>query len=404
MKVIQINAVNGIRSTGRIVLDISEFLNRSDKKGFIVYSDGLPYNKGFKIGNIFEKKSHAFFSRLFGLQGYFSRYGTRKLIKFLNNEKPDVVHLHNLHANYINLKLLFNYLSNNDIPTVITLHDCWFYTGKCSHYTLEGCYKWLNQCYKCPRLRKDNPSWFFDRTTKMYNDKKRWIQNIPRLAVIGVSDWITEEAQKSFLSSSKIIRRIYNWIDLDIFKPVDTSILRRKMNLENKFVILGVSSGWSKAKGLDKFIKLSSSISDDMIIILVGNIKSNVKLPKNIIHINETHDVYELVNYYSLADVFLNLSLEETFGKVTAEALACGTPAIVLNSTANPELIGNNCGFVVDNFDIDILKNYLNFIKTKGKHYFSNDCITFARENFKKEDRLNDYINLYKKIMLEDGE
>jgi len=402
MKILQINAVFGIRSTGRLCKEIADYLNNNGHEGYVAYSSGLPYEKGYVIGTAFGKKLHALQSRIWGLQAYFSKRGTRKFLEYMDNLKPDVVHLHNLHSNYINLKILLTYLAQKDIPTVLTLHDCWFFTGKCCHYTVDKCFKWQEGCFACPRLHKDNPSWFFDRTTKMYNDKKELFSNIPRLAVVGVSDWITNEAKKSFLSSAKIITKIYNCIDLDVFRSVATSDLRKRMGLENKFVILGVASGWSNAKGLDKFIELAGILKDGMKIILVGGMKDNVPLPENIVHVKETDNIQELVQYYSMADVLLNLSPEETFGMVTAEAIACGTPAIVTNSTANPEIVGHNCGDVVKKeCAIDVLLRIMLKIKKKGKKHYESHCLTFAQKTFNSTQGIKDYINLYLSSMQE---
>jgi len=399
MKVLQINSINGIRSTGRFCYELADYLNKSNIDGYIAYSIGTPYEKGYMIGSLIEKKLHGLLSRILGTQAYFSKKGTRKLLNYMDELKPDIVHIGNLHSNYINLILLLSYLARNDIATVITLHDCWFYTGKCCHYTVQNCFKWQSECHNCPRIRRDNKSWFFDRSKMMYHDKKRLLENIPRLAIVGISDWLTNEAMKSFLTSANIITRIYNWIDLDIFRPVSSIAVRRKMGLENKFIILGVASSWSNAKGLDKFIELSEKISNNMIIILVGNISAKVNIPNNIIHIDETHNTTELVEYYSMADVFVNLSLEETFGNVTAEALACGTPAIVLNSTANPELIGDGCGYVVGKNDYNKVKEHIADIYKRGKGSYSAQCIAYAKNNFSKDRRIFDYINLYKKLI-----
>ena len=399
MKVLQINAISRIRSTGRLCAEIADYLNSIGEEGYLAYSAGKSYEKGYKIGTPFEMKLHSFCSRLFGLQGYFSESGTKKLLKYMDALKPDVVHLHNLHANYINLPRLFGYLKSNDIPTVITLHDCWFFTGKCAHYTVQGCYKWKTGCGDCPRLKKDNKSWFFDRTTKMYNDKKKWFSGTQNLAVVGVSDWITGEAKKSFLSSARVITRIYNWIDLDIFKPVNAESLRQKFALEKHFVVLGVASGWTSAKGLDGFLALAKIIPEDMRIVLVGRISADILLPDNVIHIPETNDTDEMVKLYALADVFAHLSPEESFGLVTGEALACGTPAIVIDSTASPELVGTGCGFIAGSGDAEeILQNILK-IKEAGKQRFSENCRKFALNNFSKEDRTKDYVEMYKRIM-----
>lgn len=399
MKVLQVNAVSGIRSTGRIVVEIADYLNNNGHKGYVAYSDGTPYEPGYKIGSNIEIKLHGLFSRIFGTQAYFSTIGTKNLLNYMENIKPDIIHLHNLHGNYINLELILKYVTKNDIPTVITLHDCWFYTGKCTHYTIDNCYKWKVECGNCPRLKKDNKSWFFDRTRKVNRDKKEWFSNVPRLAVIGVSDWITNEARESLLSSAKIITKIYNWIDLDIFKAVNTDGLRKKLHLGNKFVILGVASRWSDAKGLDKFIELANVIPKDMAIILVGNISKNVELPINIIHIKETHEINELVKYYSMADVFLNLSTEETFGKVTAEALACGTPAITIDSTANPEIVGEGCGYVLKDKDVFSILECIEYIRVEGKENYRKNCIEHARSNFLKNNRIQDHIKLYEKLI-----
>jgi glycosyltransferase involved in cell wall biosynthesis len=404
MKVLQINAVSGIRSTGRTCVEIADYLNKNGDEGYIAYSEGPSYIKGYKIGLTFEKKIHGLLSRICGTQAYFSKIGTRKLINYMERIKPDVVHLRNLHGNYINLELLLTYLAENDIPTVLTLHDCWFYTGKCSHYTVDNCCKWQTECFDCPRIHKDNPSWFLDRTKKMHRDKKNWFSRIPRLAVVGVSDWIANEAKKSLLSSAKIVTRIYNWIDLDAFKPVSTDKLRYKLGLENKFIILGVASGWSNNKGLNKFVELAGLITEDMIIILMGAMKVDVELPANIIHIQETHDVDELVKYYSMADVLVNFSPEESFGKVTAEALACGTPAIVINSTANPELVGEGCGYIVEKDDIEKIVEHIFTIQSRGKSCYTRQCIKYVKNNFSKDDRIKDYLKIYRQITKEDGD
>jgi len=398
MKVLQINAVNGIRSTGRIVAEVSDYLNKNGHEGYVAYSDGIHLEKSYKIGNSIEKILHALFSRFFGLQAYFSKAGTKKLLAFMDELNPDIVHLHNLHSNYINLRLLLNYLAKNDIPTVITLHDCWFFTGKCTYFTIDACYNWKTECGKCPRLKKDNPSWFLDRTRKMHHDKKNWLTAIPRLAVVGVSDWITNEAKISFLSSANIITRIYNWIDLDKFKPMDTIALRGKLGLHRKFVILGVASAWSNAKGLDKFFDLAGKISSDMAIVLVGGIKSKTIIPANVLHVNETHDIEELAQYYAMADVYLHLSPEETFGKTTAEAMASGTPAIVVNSTASPELIGPGCGYVVEIGDSKTLLSMICKIKTVGKQAYSNACRMHAKSQFDLDRNIVQLLQLYQEL------
>lgn len=405
MKVLQINAVYGLRSTGRTTMELHKAMLEQGIESYVASTEFSNMDKNTYLirGKLFGK-IHGLLSRLTGKQAYFSPLSTRKLIRYISKTNPDIVHLRILHGNYINLKMLLKYLGKNEIATVLTLHDCWFYTGKCCHYTVQGCYKWKTACGNCPRLKKDNKSWFFDRTKTMYRDKKKLLTGISKLAVVGVSDWITNEAKLSYLAGAKIIKRIYNWLDLDTFKPAETEALRQSLHLENKLVILGVASVWTQAKGFGSFLELAKAADNDMVIVLIGRISKDIALPCNIVHIEETNNVKEMVEYYSMADVFVNLSCEETFGKVTAEALACGTPAIVINSTANPELVGEGCGYVLESCDISAFMKHIQEVQQYGKAYYSEKCIDFARANFSKNERIRDYIGLYNELTAGRGE
>ena len=203
MKVVQINAVYSSGSTGRTTKELSKALTKNGIENLILSTSDCLDENHVKIGRKADNKLHAFFARVFGYDCHYSYFSTRKIMKTLKEFKPDVVHLRNLHANYVNLPKLLKYLSKNDIATVVSLHDCWFFTGKCTHYTQQKCYRWQDGCGNCPQLKKDIPSLFFDKTAKQLKEKKEGFLSIPRLAVVGVSDWITSEAKKSFLKNAK---------------------------------------------------------------------------------------------------------------------------------------------------------------------------------------------------------
>lgn len=401
MKVLQINAVYGAGSTGRLVAELDMSFQ---EKGYdsIVFTpkSNVAQDNVYIIGNTADWKIHGLLSRLSGKQAHFSGNATKRLICNMDQQRPDIVHLHNLHGNYIHFPMLLEHLAAHDIPTVLTLHDCWFYTGKCCHYTATGCFRWKSGCCDCPRLHKDNPSWFRDATPMLWREKRKLFEAIPRLAVIGVSDWITGEARQSFLSCAREITRIYNWIDLDIFYPRgNVEDHKNRLGLGNKKVVLGVASSWSNAKGLDGFIELTKRLGDEFRVILVGQMPNEQVLSENMIHIPATTSADELANYYSMADVFVTLSLEESFGKVSAEALACGTPVICYDSTANKELVGPGCGAVVSPGQIDEIAQAVRELCDAGKAVYSDDCRSFAVHNFDKEIRISDYIALYQKLI-----
>lgn len=395
MRIVQINSVCDYGSTGHIVGEISDELTNRNIENYIVYSKGKSCRKNvYCMGNEFDRKIHAFLSRLLGMQGYFSYFATKKMLRFLDKTSPDIVHLHNLHSNFINMPMLFNYLIKKDIAAVITLHDTFMFTGKCVHYTIAGCKKWMECCGECPQLESGNKSWFFDKTNKMLCDKAEWYTNLKKLAVIGVSEWITNEAKQSILKNADIIETVYNWIDLKMFYPHQSDI-RKKYNIKEKHIILGVSLSWSSEKGIDDFNRLADMLDERFKIVLVGRAAENVN--KRILNIERTSDMQTLSDLYSAAEVFYNPTRRETFGKVTAEALACGTPVIVYNTTACPELVGDGCGYVEAVGDITAVYN--DIIKIAGnKQKYTDKCRLFAEKSFDKIKKLDETIELYKNI------
>lgn len=395
MKIVQINAVNEFSSTGRMTRELHEYLLSQGMESYIAACNVKDTNNTIKIGNTLDYKIHALKSRIFGRQGFYSRQSTNRLIKTLSRIKPDIIHLHNLHANYINLPLLIDYISTNNIATVITLHDCWSFTGHCCYFTDSNCEKWKLNCGQCQELKKWNPSWFFDRSSQNLQDKKELFSKISNLAVIGVSDWVTNFVHDSILSSSKIIKRIYNWIDVDVFKPKSINKLRSKYGLENKFVILGVSHAWSLGKGLFDFINLAQ-LRPDLTFVLVGSMPTNVTLPNNIISVGVINNSEKLAEYYSMADVFFNPSIRETFGLVTVEAMACGIPVIVYNATATPELVPSFCGEIVP---IKSFEDTINAIQhIKETRLDRAKIAEHIHQNFNREFLCREYLEVYKNL------
>ena len=396
MRVVQINAVCDFGSTGRIVAETSDFLCAANIENYIAVSTGGKERKNiFTIGNKLDRKIHAFASRFFGRQGYFSYLSTKRLLSFFDKVSPDIVHLHNLHGNYINLPLLFDYLAKKKIATVITLHDCFFFTGKCVYYTITKCEKWKKSCGKCPQLKSDNISWFFDNTSHMLADRKKWFLNLDKLAVIGVSNWITYEAQQSILKDANMIRTVYNWIDLDIFYPHQSDI-KKILGIENKYLILGVAISWVEEKGINDFNYLADMLDDRFKIVLVGS--ADLPLNAKILHVERTEDIKMMSDLYSSADVFYNPTRRETFGKVTAEALACGTPVVAYNTTACPELVNNECGYIEEIGDIKAVYNDILKIVNNNEKY-SSSCRRFAEENFDKIEKLKQIRGLYNDLL-----
>lgn len=397
-----INSVCGFGSTGSICVDIANSLEAEGHKCYIAYGQrNTTYHRAYKIGTKIENHLHNLQSRAFGNQGYYSKNGTRKLIDFIKELKPDVIHLHNLHGNYLRLETLFKYLSSYEGKIVWTLHDCWAFTGKCTHYTDVNCQKWQTQCYKCPQVHKYPPSIFFDRTRGMYQDKKKWFSSINNPAIITVSNWLRQEVRKSFLKN-KDIHMIYNWIDHRTFRPYGTSrdILDKYRLRGDIFTVITVSSSWTRRTAKwDDLTKLVSFFKDPIQFIVVGKINHKLELPPNCIHIDYVHNKIELAKLYNIADVYVHLSTEDTFGKVIAEAMSCGTPAIVYDSTACPEILGKNCGYVVSKRDVKGIKKAIEEVRKNKKSFYSDYCRNQVLTYFDYRTNVNKTIDIYKALV-----
>ncbi|MGL9837143.1 hypothetical protein EB22_01366 [Enterococcus faecium] len=402
MKVLQINAVYEKFSTGRSTKELHEAMQSKGIESFVACPDlaSLPEN-GYKIGNKLDWKLHALLSRITGKQGYFSRFATKGLLDYISEVKPDVIHLGNLHSNYINLPMLLKYIAEKDIATVLTLHDSWFYTGKCMYYIEFNCDRWEAHCGNCPALKAGNPSLFLDKTTEMLADKKKLFSAIRRLAVVGVSQWVTDDASRSILKDSSIVQCIYNWIDLERFHPRDCKELKKSMGIENKFVILGIAMIWNKLKGIGIFHELADILPDDCQIVLVGDDSAVELKHAKIKYLGTVKDVDVLSKLYAMADVFVNPTIQETFGKTTAEAMACGTPVVAYNGTATPELVGSDgsCGFLIDENDARLYCDKILQIKMKSKSTFSKATRSRAERLFSKDKNIQMYFEIYERLL-----
>jgi glycosyltransferase involved in cell wall biosynthesis len=400
MKVLQINTVCGVGSTGRTSTELAENLISNGNKCMIAYGQGsTDFKYSYKIGSKIENNLHNILSRVLGKQGYFSKRGTRRLIEKLRVFDPDVIHLRNLHGNYLNLELLFKYLIEVQKPVIWSLHDCWAYTGKCAHYTEIACYKWETHCHHCPQIQEYPPSILLDKSHTMFTDKKKWFTSINNLTIIPVSNWLGSEVKKSFLGKYPIIP-IYDWINHEIFKPYQESVKHKYGIPEEFFLVLGISAGWtSNSPKFQDFLALSKILPEDFQIVLIGTKPKGLSFPSNIIHIPYVNDTIELAKLYSNADVYVHLSREDTFGKVIAEALSCGTPAIVYNATACPEVVGESCGYVVKKGDIKQIKDKIITIQYNGKAHYSNNARQYVLNNFDITKNIQATLDVYKESL-----
>lgn len=406
-KLLQINPVLRTNtSTGRIMQEIGELAMANGWESYIAYSYGRDGMKPCQsnllpIGNKWDVALHGVITRLFDAHGLVSQIATQKLVKQIEELKPDVIHIHNIHGYFLNYQILFNFLVQSDIPVIWTIHDCWLYTGHCYYYTFIGCNKWQTGCGHCPQQRKFPASWLVDRSRRNYIDKEKAFTSLPKglLTLVPVSEWMAGEMNRSFLSGCDI-RVIHNGIDTDTFSPQDGSALLARYGLEGKHILLGVASIWSREKGLDDFLRLSTMLTPDECIVLVGVDEHTAKrLPANIIPIRRTENVQQLAQLYSVATAFVNPTWQDNYPTVNLESISCGTPVVTYRTGGSPESVTTQTGMVVSQGDVDALLRSVRQIEHLGKESFVGPCRQYALQHFRKEDRYKDYLRLYDEVM-----
>ena len=354
MRVLLVNSVCGIGSTGRICTDLAQKFEKEGHEVKIAYGrDGnVPeqFRKyAVRIGSDLDVKLHGVRTRVLDEHGFGSKRATKQFLKWAEEYNPELLWIHNIHGYYLNVELLFEWIkSRPDMQVKWTLHDCWAFTGHCAYFTMAACEKWKTHCYGCAQKSSYPTSSLRDNCKRNFDRKRKAFIGVKNMTLIAPSKWLADLTKESYLKDYPVEVH-YNTIDTSIFKPT-LSDLRKKHNLEGKKVVLGVANVWDERKGLNDFLDLANILADNYMMILVGLSPEQINsLPENIIGLGRTSSPQELAALYTMSDVYVNPSKEETFGMTTLEACACGTKAIVYKGTACEEIItALGKGMIVD--------------------------------------------------------
>lgn len=403
LRVLQINSVYNSGSTGKIVKAIQEQLMRSGHEAYVCYGRGESNKeaKCYKTCSKLELYCNVVFTRLSGLVGIGSPFATKRMIKIIDEIKPDIIHLHNLHGYYVNIIKLIKHIQIMGIPVVWTLHDEFMFTGRCA--VTGDCNSWHNSCGKCKELAAYPKTMFFDFSKQAYRLKKNVVAAFEKVFFVMPSIWMSNKYKVSMLSRFPW-EIINNGIDIkNIFRPVPNwkvSKLKERLGLKDEKIILSVVPKFAATnKGGSYIIDLAEMFKGDrsIKIIIVGYSGNKDVLPDNILPIAYTRDQKELAEYYSMADVFAITSKSENFPTVCLEALACGTPVIGFNVGGTAETAVGDCGNFVDFGDLLKLQDAAIYM-IYNKEKITQKCRVMAEEKYSDIKMACSYIKLYEKI------
>jgi len=383
MKIVEINASNR-GSTGKIMFGIADIAREN---GYDVLTCSPFFRSEYKcienhyyIGSILERRISSFIDRLIGIQGELNFFATWRLIRTLNKYEPDIIHLHNLHGNYVNVRLLFSFLRKHDIHVVWTFHDCWPFTAYCAYFDVLKCSKWKNGCYKCKGYRR-YPDSFLDNSCAMYNYKRKCFTSLEKLNIVTPSEWLKNLVKQSYFNKTNV-SVINNGIDIKAFSPKQIYDERDGAKIK----VLGCANVWEERKGLSYLNLLANELSEQIEVVVIGKLCGEIS-------VESIDDKNELAEYYSRADILVNPTLEDNFPTVNLEALACGTPVITFDTGGSPESVYKETGIVINKGDYESLKAAVLEIGKKKKGTVQK-CRKIAQK-FDQEKMFLDYLDLY---------
>jgi putative colanic acid biosynthesis glycosyltransferase len=394
LRVLQINTGVNTGSTGRIAEDIGKLFLEKGHESYIAYGRGSrpSASRLIRIGKDMDVYLHGLKTALTDRHAFGSTSATKAFIKEIDAISPDVIGMHNLHGYYLNIEVLFNYLSKKNIPLIWTLHDCWSFTGHCTYFDDINCTKWQTGCGQCPKLRKYPASYVSDSSNINYLDKNRLFNSVNTLGIVVPSAWLGGLVEQSFLSKWPV-HVIHNGVDINVFKPVDSD-LKQRVGLEGKKVVMGCASIWDKRKGLEDLVKLKDLLPADYTVVAVGlSEKQQKALPAGIVGVTRTESVQQLVEYYNMASVFVNPTYQDNFPTTNIEALACGTPVVTYETGGSPEAVDMHTGMVVPKGDLKAMASAIVKLAVAEDAY-RDACRERATKHFNKNTQFSAYVRI----------
>lgn len=322
-------------------------------------------------------------------------------------QTPDIVHCHNLHGGYFDLRVLPKL--SKQLPVVMTLHDAWLLSGHCAHSF--DCDRWKIGCGKCPDLSIP-PALQQDATAYNWRKKHNIFQK-SRLYIATPSHWLMQKVEQSMLAPSIIEKRVIpNGIDTSIFYPADKAEIRRKLNIsQHSQVLLFMANNiqynpFKDIHTLQRAVKLlAQSLPEQQIMfILLGG---HEKIQEHIYHtqiqwIPFQKDTSLVADYFRASDMYLHSAKADTFPQTILEAMACGTPVIATAVGGIPEQIEHGkTGMLVPPGNVSVLSASIQYLLTNDslRQNLGEAARKKVKRQFNIECMVETYLTWYQEIL-----
>lgn len=407
MKILIANWVYNWGSTGYILRDLKNGLTCF---GWDVRT-ACGANRGEADDCVFifsSKKQMAFYqkmSRIGWPRFAGSPIGTYRLIRYIQREQPDIVHLHLMHCGCLNLYKILHYLSSHQIKTVITHHAELYYTGGCGHS--YSCNKFINEeCHSCPQKQWATGAHFFGCPHRHWKKMKNAFESFSKqnLYFTAVSPWVKQRMSLSPITNNIPCNVVMNGIDVSIFKPKKGyKTICNKFWGSNKFV-LHVTATFDpldkeNLKGGYYVMEIARRMPNIIFVVVATEYRNCESLPSNVYFWGKAKDQLELSELYSQASVTLLTSKRETFSMICAESLCCGTPVVGFMAGGPESIAIPQYSSFVDYPNLDAIQMAMNDMLQRDMN--SIEIAEQAQSLYSINSMTEGYINVYQKLLTE---
>ncbi len=330
MNIALINVVGCESSTGKIVSKLARVYKEEGHVCKIFHGRGKRLNDGLHIkhGNILDNIFHYLLSRITDKEGHYSTLFTILLIKDLIKFQPKRIIISNLHGHWLNIPLFLTKISEMDVCVSWLMADEYPYTARCT-YT-EGCEGFKSKCLICKKFKNIKYQYFV---------KEKYYEALIPKTVFSSVKYIVDNAKESTLLRNAKFDIKNTGIDTDYYCPVDATVLKKRLSIDNeKIILLDVAAYSDKRKGVSFFLEAARILEKDnrFVFINVGYNGIIRNLPSNFIPIPYVSNQDELRTYYSMADAYVCTSTQDALPNACVEAISCGTPLIAFNISGMP--------------------------------------------------------------------
>lgn len=401
MKILFLNTIIKDGSTGSILYRLGQHFLRKGHKTLVLYGRGDHDEPDLvRVTSRAELYLNAGLARLFGTQGSLSFFSAAKIEHEIKKFSPDAVVLGNLHGYYLNERRLFALLKRLHVPTFYFLFDEYAFLGKCAYS--GSCENYKTGCGHCPNL-KDYPKAYLDRSRAIFRQKQKNYEGFDELYFVS-TPYNCGRAESSPLSAGMEGRILPLGWGIDVkntYRPTDPSEVAKKYGIDpTKPVILSVGELSDKRKGIESvFFSMAESCEDQNLQFLhVGNDDPAVKVPKNCTSLPFIRDQKELCALFTLADLFVITSREDTYPTVCLISQACGTPIAGFRSSGIPYTGNPETSFFAEPDCEEDLRAYV-FAHGKKSEELACACREYALNHFDAEEKAQELEELIKKAV-----